>query len=141
MNDKTNISRRDILKLITHGLLTISGIFSLYGLIKYLSYKTELSPPTEFDLGPSSDYPIGSSTILPYIPAVVIYNNKGYKALSLVCTHLGCTVEEEDNGFLCPCHGSRYNQDGFVLVGPANLPLRSLQIKDNDDGHLWVYTK
>jgi Rieske Fe-S protein len=72
----------------------------------------------------------------------VIYNKSGqYAALSLTCTHLGCTVEEDGEGFLCPCHGSRYNQDGLVLAGPAKASLRPLRIEKTEENTLRLYTK
>jgi cytochrome b6-f complex iron-sulfur subunit len=44
-----------------------------------------------------------------------------------VCTHLGCTVvwKAEQNQFVCPCHGSKYDSQGKVVHGPAqrDLPL------------------
>lgn len=44
------------------------------------------------------------------------------------CTHLGCVptkVEEGLDGWLCPCHGSKFDVTGRVTKGPAptNLPL------------------
>ena len=50
-------------------------------------------------------------------------------AISLVCTHLGCTVSRIETGFLCPCHGSQYDGDGNVVGGPApkTLPWKKLR--------------
>ena len=40
-----------------------------------------------------------------------------------VCTHLGCVVpwNSAENKFICPCHGSQYNNQGKVVRGPAPL--------------------
>lgn len=45
--------------------------------------------------------------------------------LSAVCTHRHCTVgfSEADNLIRCPCHGSRFDLQGKVVKGPAELPL------------------
>jgi cytochrome b6-f complex iron-sulfur subunit len=48
-----------------------------------------------------------------------------FTALTATCTHEGCTVTGfADSRFVCPCHGSQYNTNGTVAVGPAS---RSLQ--------------
>ncbi len=36
-----------------------------------------------------------------------------------VCTHMGCVPNKEDPGWVCHCHGSRYDDSGRVLHGPA----------------------
>jgi len=45
--------------------------------------------------------------------------------LNAVCTHLGCVVpwNAAENKFMCPCHGSQYNNQGKVVRGPAPLSL------------------
>lgn len=42
-----------------------------------------------------------------------------------ICTHLGCVPTRKPWGWFCPCHGSRYDNSGRVLKGPAprNLDL------------------
>jgi len=135
-----DLSRRDFLKLATTSLLTISGLLGLTALLRFLDYQTEPAPKTEFDLGLASNYPIGSHSFIPDIPAVLIHNGNGFSALSLVCTHLGCTVEQNNNGFACPCHGSLYDANGIVLRGPAQRSLQVLRIESAPDGHLILHT-
>jgi cytochrome b6-f complex iron-sulfur subunit len=45
--------------------------------------------------------------------------------INAVCTHLGCVVpwNASENKFICPCHGSQYNNEGKVVRGPAPLSL------------------
>ena len=43
--------------------------------------------------------------------------------INAVCTHLGCVVpwNQAEKKFICPCHGSQYNDQGRVVRGPAPL--------------------
>jgi nucleotide-binding universal stress UspA family protein/nitrite reductase/ring-hydroxylating ferredoxin subunit len=58
---------------------------------------------------------------------VAVYRDKKGKVTTLLakCTHQGCTVKWDagENGWLCPCHGSRYSPTGQVVNGPAERPL------------------
>jgi len=36
-----------------------------------------------------------------------------------VCTHMGCIPSRNEDGWLCPCHGSVYDNSGRILHGPA----------------------
>jgi cytochrome b6-f complex iron-sulfur subunit len=134
------LSRRDFLKLASRAVLTLSGLLGLGGLLRFLSYPSQPPAPTEFDLGPTAGYAPGSRTLLPQVPAVLIRNEAGFTAISLVCTHLGCTVESSADGFSCPCHGSRYDLQGKVLRGPASTALVALRLEITSDGILKLFT-
>lgn len=136
----TEITRRDFLKLARNGFLYLSGALALGGLLRFLDFDPNPAPKTEFDLGSASKYALGSRTVLSEPPAVLIHTESGFSALSLVCTHLGCTVEKGVAGFACPCHGSRYNADGMVMHGPANKPLQPLRVEVTGDGNLKLFT-
>ena len=135
-----DIGRRDFIKIATSTLLTASSLLGIGALLKYLDYVTEPAPKTEFDLGPAANYPIGSQTLLPDVPAVLFHRQAGFTALSLVCTHLGCTVEQKAGGFTCPCHGSQYDENGKVLRGPAKKALTSLRIEIKENYTLILHS-
>ena len=44
------------------------------------------------------------------------------------CTHLKCTVSWSlaEKCWECPCHGARYDADGKVLTGPADMDLQKI---------------
>lgn len=137
----TQPSRRDFLKLTTNALFGLAGLLGLGGLARFLGYQGEPAPQTEFDLGPATDFPPGSRTLRADIPAV-IYNTDGvFTAYSLTCTHLGCTVETDGQEYACPCHGSRFGEDGVVLQGPAKQPLRPLRVEALENGSLKLFTQ
>jgi cytochrome b6-f complex iron-sulfur subunit len=115
-------------------------LLGLGGLIRFLSYKFDETPPTEFDIGPASNYLFGSRTVLGNIPAVILHDEEGIRAISLICTHLGCTIEEDSQGFACPCHGSRFDKNGLNVKGPATQPLKKLRLEETNEGTLRVYT-
>lgn len=64
--------------------------------------------------------------------AVVREGNR-YRALSLVCTHLGCTVEVTPKTVSCPCHGSIFDRSGNVVRGPADRPLERYEVEDRGE--------
>jgi cytochrome b6-f complex iron-sulfur subunit len=136
----SQISRRDFLKLASNGFLYLSGALATGGLLRFLSYESESTRKTEFNLGSADQYPLGSRTSIPEIPALLIHTDSGYTALSLTCTHLGCTLEPNENGFDCPCHNSSFDAEGNVIQGPAIKPLQVLRIEITDDENIKVFT-
>ena len=51
------------------------------------------------------------------------------RVLSLECPHLGCVVrwDNESQVLRCPCHGSRFDDTGRALEGPARSSLPELE--------------
>lgn len=135
------LSRRDFIKLSTHALFGLSGLLGLGGLIRYFSFLPAPESPTEYDLGEAANYPAGSRTIRRDIPAVIDNRDGVIVAYGLTCTHLGCIVEEDRDGFACPCHGSLYDADGAVLQGPAQKPLKKLRVEVLENNSLKLYTR
>ena len=136
----TMLSRRDFLKLARNGFLYLSGVLALGGLLRFFSYETDPVDQTEYDLGPASRFPVNSRTILSEPVAVLIHNEDGFYAFSLLCTHLGCTVKADGQGFACPCHGSRFDQNGNVVHGPAGKPLNGLRVVVTEEGNAKLFT-
>lgn len=62
------------------------------------------------------------------------------RILSPICPHLGCSVSwhENQNKFVCPCHGGQFSADGSRISGP---PPRGLDVLDGQvkDGKLQVH--
>jgi isorenieratene synthase len=62
---------------------------------------------------------------------------KATTAISLTCTHQGCTVFAQDNGeFHCPCHGAVFDKQGRVVKGPAQRDLSRLQVVERREDEL-----
>jgi cytochrome b6-f complex iron-sulfur subunit len=139
LNDKL-ISRRGFLGWLIRGSLAGSALLGFGALARFMSYESQSSPATQVDLGPASNYPLGSRTVVASANLLVIHDQQGFSALSLVCPHLGCTVNVTGEGLTCPCHGSRYLVDGSLRNGPASRSLASLRLEISDDKHLIVYT-
>ncbi len=64
------------------------------------------------------------------------------KALSTVCTHLGCKVfwQQDKNRFFCPCHDGVFDPDGKVTSGPPPRDLETYQVELDGD-NVYIFTK
>ena len=52
-------------------------------------------------------------------------SSSAFVAVEAICTHEGCTITGGDGAvYVCPCHGSRYDRTGHVILGPATASLR-----------------
>jgi cytochrome b6-f complex iron-sulfur subunit len=55
-----------------------------------------------------------------------------FDAFDMRCTHEGCVINiTSDQRFVCPCHLSRFANDGSVINGPAARPLDELPTSYN----------
>lgn len=90
---------------------------------------TQEAKPVSF---PLSELPVGATKAITYggQPVLVLRTPESIRAFSLICTHLGCTVEWQpgEENFYCPCHDGRFDQFGEVTGGPPPVPLEQIPI-------------
>lgn len=60
---------------------------------------------------------------------VMRLENDRFRVMSLRCPHLGCVVrwDTQMQDLVCPCHGSRFSDQGAVTKGPAKSGLHQMR--------------
>ncbi len=68
-------------------------------------------------------------------PTIAFYHEGKIKALSAVCTHLGCIVKwiPGEAILFCPCHAAKFDTSGRVLAGPPPAPLPVYLVKEEEN--------
>lgn len=70
---------------------------------------------------------------------LLVRDAAGVRAFSARCPHLGCRIARVESGVaICPCHGSRFDDRGRALFGPAGEGLTPLAVEERADGRLDV---
>jgi cytochrome b6-f complex iron-sulfur subunit len=139
---KDGSNRREMIALgSAFGLMGLAAAGTGGALFKYMFPVVSYGTPQKF-LVPVNDLPdIGDELIFEDMKVVLRRQTETeIAAISLVCTHLGCTVNRVETGFQCPCHGSQYDSDGLVVGGPAPKTLPWLEIKTVPGGQLEIDT-
>ena len=103
-------------------------------------------PAVSIPVGPDGTITVDVSTLTQANPELVVpdftaddgFNvivtltpDGTYHALSMMCTHQGCRVDNAltDGEIHCSCHNSHFNLDGTPLPNqPATTPLRSYTV-------------
>ncbi|MFQ5744662.1 MAG: ubiquinol-cytochrome c reductase iron-sulfur subunit [Acidobacteriota bacterium] len=131
-------SRRDWLSWA--GISTSAAVLGLMNAAFFRSLHLDLlyEPSKVFRAGKPEHYPLDRVVKLPDRPVFICRDHEGIYAISAVCTHLGCIVATSDEGFACPCHGSRYDPSGKVVAGPAPLSLPWWRMTLAPDGQVVV---
>lgn len=134
------LSRRRLLGLPLDLLAALAGLTTASaGLLRLPMPRVLPTPSRRFRIGRPADFPAGTERYFEAERVLVRADARGLSAMSFVCTHLGCTVTRDPaGGFICPCHGSRYKDDGAVVAGPAPRRLRALAIAADPSGWLLV---
>ena len=111
-------------------------LLGLVALIELVFFTVSLLRPGKKDMknnpsilkvaGSVEDFPKNSVTpdrINKYF--LIRSEDGGFLALSLICSHLGCSVLWDDSKkqFICPCHSSAFDKYGNVINSPAPRPL------------------
>ena len=131
----TSDDRRSFLFWISSAALTGSGLISAFSNFVFMKPRATYGQPTRFTIGRPDDFPPGSRVALEARRVCIVREGNKLAAISTTCTHLGCSVGVSETGFACPCHGSRYDQDGTVTGGPAPraLPWYAVTLAPNGD--------
>ncbi|HYM13837.1 MAG TPA: ubiquinol-cytochrome c reductase iron-sulfur subunit [Bryobacterales bacterium] len=139
-SENADPTRRDFLDEVALAALGIAGLGGATVLIRYLSPNVLFEPPTRFRAGSPDLYPVNSVTYIPDQQVYIVRSPQGLLALSAVCTHLGCITQwkPEANLIACPCHGSKFKEDGTKIEGPAPRALPHLALTLTADGELLV---
>lgn len=126
---QNTVTRRDFFSLAWKGLgviatLEVLGMFTAY----FFSGKNRniTAPKQLLEAGPVESFAPGSvSAFMGGRFYLARQQDGGFIAVSLRCTHLGCSVtwEENRNRFICPCHSSSFDISGEVLNPPASRAL------------------
>jgi cytochrome b6-f complex iron-sulfur subunit len=138
MMESNHTSRRNLLQLgVAAGAVSILGGCKMVGsrkpdvVTQAKDNKVTLSKEESAKLLVSE----GSLLVEPegsHDKILVVHAQDGsLRALSAICTHMGCTVlyDEKLDHLRCPCHGSEYGLDGHNLKGPATRPLRQYEVR------------
>lgn len=118
-NDENDVTRRDFLEKIAIGSLIGAGTMAFLGIVQLPLPKVLNEPPSLFKIGMPTDFPVNSYFLIPGKNVFILRDLNGVRALSAICTHLGCIVKQAETGFLCPCHGSVFDNEGNIISGPA----------------------
>jgi cytochrome b6-f complex iron-sulfur subunit len=132
------MNRRRMLGWFTGFGLFGSAVLSAFSNLVFIKPRATYGQPSRFGIGRPDDYPPGTRISMDVRRVCIVRDGNRLAAISTTCTHLGCIVGVADTGFACPCHGSRFDQDGNVTGGPAPKPLPWFKISLAPNGELEV---
>jgi len=119
------VNRRDFFNTAWKGLGILAAVEVLGVSTAYMfsgKSKNTSVPKQLLEAGPVDSF--APNTVIAFMGGrfyLARQQDGGFIALSLRCTHLGCSIawEEKQNRFVCPCHSSAFDITGEVLNPPA----------------------
>jgi len=130
--------RRFVEMFLGTGIVASLASF-LYPVLRYLipPPSAELSSDTVL-AGKTGDLKPNTGKIFRFgsRPGLLIMTSDGkYRAMSGVCTHLGCTVQYRGDlhNVWCACHNGMYDLNGRNLSGPPPRPLEDYDVMVKGD--------
>ncbi len=127
----TDLKRRWFLKAIL--FLSFSWFLLKFLFIKLKGLKKKIVCINHREI------PENGAIVLEGKRIALIKRQKEVYAISLKCTHLGCTVKITPYDIRCPCHGSVFDLNGYPIKGPAKDPLKRFKTKKEKDRICIVY--
>jgi len=136
--EEAQVSRRRLLAWLSSVGLFGSAVLAVISDLVFFKPRVTYSPSARFSIGKPDDFPPGTRIARDVDRVCIVREGNRMAAISTTCTHLGCIVSISDTGFACPCHGSRYDQDGNVTGGPAPKPLPWFKVSLAPNGEIEV---
>lgn len=140
--------RRDVLANLAVALTVVPGVALAARYVLTYLVPRAAATTREVMLARLGAMPVGSSRefrgVLGNDVIVVRLGEHDVRAFSVVCTHLGCRVQwdQQEGNFLCPCHMGRFDTAGAVIAGPPPTPLPSYPVRlDRDAVYVSVPAK
>ena len=137
-SENPNLPRRRLLAWLSSVGLAGSAVLAVLSDLIFFKPRVTYGQPALFQIGKPEEYPPGTRMAREAERICIIREGNRIAAISTTCTHLGCSVAISDTGFACPCHGSRYDQDGNVTGGPAPKPLPWFKVALAPNGEIEV---
>jgi cytochrome b6-f complex iron-sulfur subunit len=138
------MSRRKFFISLALGWATFAAATggALTAMFAFIVPRVDFTRVESFKIGPPSNFPPKTVNEDYKAKGKFWIVNDGQKifAISVVCTHLGCTPNwmETERKFKCPCHGSGFTMQGRNFEGPAPFWLRRYEVTMSDDGQIVV---
>lgn len=130
--------RRSLLVRWARWMATAAATCFLYPLLRFTGFKVAAKPRLV-----EVPAPLPLSGVHTSHDFVLFATDDGGRAVSRICTHLGCRLNyHEDKGHLeCPCHQSRFTPEGKRFAGPAerDLPVFEVTQKQDAEGRATAY--
>jgi cytochrome b6-f complex iron-sulfur subunit len=136
--DPEPLARRDFLGLAAMWSAVVALAFATVGALRLPRAAVVPVPSRKFRVVLPETLVAGEPLVPVGRSVAVFRDGTGVWAVSTVCTHLGCIVKRDAQGFACPCHGSRFGLDGSVAKGPAPKALAWLAVTAQADGSVLV---
>ena len=148
-------SRRSFLGRVTGWVIGLGALSGLWVSMRSLVPNVLYEPPRRAKIGHPDAFPEGVSFIDEH-RVFLCRERNSFSAFSGGCSHLGCTVKyapfkrEQEvtvrnltyisrGEFHCPCHGSKFRDEGTNYAGPAPRPLQWFHLElAPEDGQLRV---
>jgi cytochrome b6-f complex iron-sulfur subunit len=130
--------RRRFLGWLSSLGLAGSGVLSAFSNFVFIKPRATYGDPQRFSVGKPEDFPAGTRVAIESRRICIVREGDKLAAISTTCTHLGCIIGLSETGFACPCHGSRFDQDGNVTGGPAPRPLPWYKVTLAPNGEIEV---
>ena len=137
------VTRRSFITLLGWAWIAFiaATIGTLGEVVRFFFPNVSFEPSQKFKVGFPEQFALGVDTRFKEERRVwIVRDEKGFYALSAICTHLGCTADWQasEEKFKCPCHGSGFYVTGVNFEGPAPRPLERFKITLADDGQIEV---